>query len=58
MRTKKESDGQGIVKPFLKFTEDENWMIEAARIKLRMDKGEYLRRAVLYVATRGIDPTD
>ena len=47
-----------VVRPFLQFSTDENWTIENARVKLRLDKGEFLRLACLYVAKHGIDPRE
>lgn len=46
------------IRPLVEFTEAEHWEIETERVRQRMDKGEYLRRAVLYVTRHKIDLSD
>ncbi len=58
MPRKKSPEGRfaDAIRPNLILTQDENWKVEEARAKLRMEKGEYLKACILYVLKHGIDP--
>ncbi|OHD70617.1 MAG: hypothetical protein A2W19_03535 [Spirochaetes bacterium RBG_16_49_21] len=51
----KNSRYAGFVRPYILLTDDENWLVEQERTRQKFDKGEYLRRAVLYIAKNKID---
>ncbi|MBN1532104.1 MAG: hypothetical protein JXA20_05535 [Spirochaetes bacterium] len=43
------------IRPLVEFSEEEHWEIETERVRQRIDKGEYLRRAVLYCVRNKVD---
>lgn len=45
-----------VIRPNLLLTQEENWQVEEARSKLRMEKGEYLKACVAYVLRHKVDP--
>jgi len=46
----------GMVRPHLLLTDAEMWEIELARSKIKMERLDYLRSCILYVARKHIDP--
>lgn len=55
MPLKKGKDA-GKVRPYVVFDPEEYKDISRHALELDMDKGEFIRAAVLYVASRKIDP--
>ena len=54
----KESDKtERTVRPFVKFTPDEYRLVSIKAAEQSLEKGEYLRKAVLYCVKNGIDLT-
>ena len=60
MPRKKSQDSRfaDSIRPNLRLTEEQNWMVEEARSKLRMEKGEFLLACVMYVLKHKINPQE
>lgn len=47
---------KGQIRPSLILSEEENWKVEEARVRLKMEKGDFLKMCVFYCIREGIDP--
>lgn len=53
-----ESRFQGMVRPSIILTESENWKVEEARVRLQMEKGQFIKDCVFYCINHNIDPRE